>query len=382
MCEVRNSFVGFMVRKKIRRSSRLKSIAVLLALVTSPLVLALVFSESMISGISMKYVYLSDGHIQSSERPAQDMRILRTDETLSSYVIVYSSDATSQIRLKGVEDSYFEGERQKHIDLKLVEDSSSLKKIILSESLCRKLDVKLGDRVAIMFSPKQNTTVRPILVRVAGVYSSGYEALDDNLGFTSLENARQWFNEDPVFETVLYPEYENESSETAYDLSLRNFRTWQNLNSSIYSNFVSSRQMITMVLLLISIMASVYVAIVSNQMVNEDLYETSQLKLLGLKQSDIYKAGVLSVMTVTVIGCVCGLVIGSVLSFSLLPVLKALSRSGLPVFSYYLLDFDLVYPIARISTVLLVLVLLSLVSVSLSLKKTRRISPMQLFTRQ
>ncbi len=59
-----NPFVGLWSRKRIAKRGRLTSCMILIALVMAPLVCALIFSDSMMEGITSKYIYLSDGHIQ------------------------------------------------------------------------------------------------------------------------------------------------------------------------------------------------------------------------------------------------------------------------------------------------------------------------------
>ena len=59
-----NAFVLQWSRKRIKKRGRLTSCLILIALVMAPLVCALIFSDSMMEGITSKYIYLSDGHLQ------------------------------------------------------------------------------------------------------------------------------------------------------------------------------------------------------------------------------------------------------------------------------------------------------------------------------
>ena len=61
-----NPFVTLWSRKRVLKKGRLTSCMILIALVMAPLVCALIFSDSMMEGITSKYIYLSDGHLQVS----------------------------------------------------------------------------------------------------------------------------------------------------------------------------------------------------------------------------------------------------------------------------------------------------------------------------
>ena len=152
-----NPFVGLWSRKRIAKRGRLTSCMILIALVMAPLVCALIFSDSMMEGITSKYIYLSDGHIQLNAEHltsvssligpenAQAM-VVSADEVTSGYALMYSASNTSSVMIKGVSDSYFNDLRMKQITFMYNENpsSSSIKGIAISRATARKLDVGLG----------------------------------------------------------------------------------------------------------------------------------------------------------------------------------------------------------------------------------------------
>ena len=390
-----NPFVKFWSIRRILKRGRLIGCLVLVALVMAPLVCALIFSDSMIEGITNKYIYLSDGHIQISdfgnstttiEELEVNDKILSADEVVTGYGLMYSSTGTSSVTIKGVSSSYFNAQRLNQVTFETEElEESNLKGIAISRYTAKKLNVKIGDRVALMIVPDMaNAVPRPVLVRVEAIFHSGYDQLDQMLSFVDVTYAKTLFTSDNAIncEIIAQPSYIDNLSEVISTLNvpMSKISTWDQHNISVYNNFVTSKQMILIILLLVVVVAAFYTSSVAQQMLQDDIKPISTAKLIGMSDSMVRKSVFLSICTVTFAGMVLGIILGIVIGYVLGPAMSKLSNIGLESLSFYLLDFEVQIPWSSVLLISACLLVLSNVAVWLTLRKTRRITPIQLFT--
>ena len=372
-----NPFVGLWSRKRIAKRGRLTSCMILIALVMAPLVCALIFSDSMMEGITSKYIYLSDGHIQLNAEHltsvssligpenAQAM-VVSADEVTSGYALMYSATNTSSVMIKGVSDSYFNDLRLKQITFMYNENpsSSNIKGIAISRATARKLDVGLGDRVALMIVPDDvKKVLRPVLVRIDAIFYSGYDQLDELLSFIDLDYARELYSDisSTTIELLVTPEYMERLDEVVSAFgSGHRISKWNEHNVSVYENFVTSRQMIMIILMLVTVVAAFYTASVAQQMVQDDIQEIAIVKLVGSSNALVRKSAFISVYTVTLVGMVMGICLGLLIGCNLGPILTWLSSLGIQSLSFYLLDFSINIPWLSIGLISLMLMVISL----------------------
>lgn len=391
-----NPFVKFWSAKRIFKKGRLLGCLVLIAFVMAPLVCALIFSESMIAGITNKYIYLSDGHLQIQGVAydglvTDDAMILHADSVVSGYALVYSSSSTSSLLVKGVSSDYFNESRLSQVSFETTDlEPSNLKGIALSRATASKLGVSIGDRVALMIVPDDaSRSPRPVLVRVEAIFHSGYDQLDSMLSFVDKEYARTLFtsSSSASVEVLVDDIYIERLDDVIADLvlkneglSLREISTWNEHNVSVYNNFVTSKQMILIILLIVIVVAAFYTSSVAQQMIQDDMKPISIAKLIGMADSQVRISAFISVSSVTVAGIVLGIGLGIGIGYGLGPVLSALSNKGLQSLSFYLLDFVVDIPWKSVLLISVCLMVLSAASVWIALGKTRRITPMRLFT--
>lgn len=264
------------------------------------------------------------------------------------------------------------------------EERSGLNRIILSETTSRKLNLKAGDRVALMVVPDtEEGVLRPVMLQVGGIYSCGYEQIDSNLAFIDYTHAQKLFSsrDSRVTEIIAKDSSDTAVRSLASSISTDGrVNTWQSKNSSVYSNFVNSRQMIILILLIIVFIASFFTASSANQIIEDDVQEIAVSKLMGASDRMTRQSAFISIYTVTLTGMFIGLAAGILIGLNLSPILNLLSRSDLINLSYYLLDFSPVVPWRDIILVLAVMTCVSALSILISLRHTRRITPMRLFT--
>lgn len=393
-----NPFVKSWSKKRILKRGRLTGCMVLIALVMAPLVCALIFSESMMEGITNKYIYLSDGHIQITAKDngpdvsafdsesMPDM-ILSCDEVTSGYALMYSATSTSSVMIKGVDNTYFNTDRQKQIDFiseTRETPTTNIKGISISKATAKALSVDIGDRVALMIVPDNvDKVLRPVLVRIDRIFTSGYDQLDQLLAFVDLDYAKTLYSDSSstTLEILVTPEYQEKLD--IVEQAIGNdylLSQWSDHNISVYENFVTSKQMIFIILLLVVVVAAFYTASVAQQMIQDDIRDIAVVKLIGSSDAIVKKSAFVSVYSVTCIGMVLGIVLGLLVGYNLGPILSLLSSMGFESLTFYLLDFEITIPWTSILIISVCLLLISYLSIQFSLAKTKHITPIRLFT--
>lgn len=385
-----NPFVRLWSRKRILRKGRLTGCMVLIALVMAPVVAALIFSRSMVDSMIEKFVRISDGHIQiagSTYETIPEEYISYTEKSVSGYALMYSATETASLQIKGVESGYFEKpEIQKQIRLETADSSrtSNLNKILISSDTAEKLGVGLGDRVALMVVPDtQQGVLRPVMLQVAGIFSTGYNLIDKSLAFVDYSYALKIFESasSRVTEVVVKAEYQDKLSQVKRSVNTDGTVTdWQQKNVSVYNNYIVSMQAILLVLMIIVIVAAFFTASVANQIIEDDSREIALSKLIGASDSMVRKSAFISIFTVTLTGMAIGLCLGIVVGMNLSPLLVRLSEKNILVLEYYLVDFKATIPWAEIGLVMLSMAVVSAIAVLVSLRHTRKITPIRLFT--
>ena len=395
-----NPFVRLWSRKRILKRGRLTSCMILIALVMAPLVCALIFSDSMMQGITSKYIYLSDGHIQAnsaaggpdlSELKAEDHpdMLYSVDEVTSGYALMYSATSTTNIMVKGVDSDYFNERRMEQITVGVPSQltgtsSSAVHGIGLSRATMEKLQVNIGDRVALMIVPDDpDKVLRPVLCRIDWMFYSGYDQLDELLCFTDLDYAKTLYGAESstCLEILVNGEWMEKLDDviaavgSGYDTS-----KWNEHNISVYENFITSRQMILIILLLVVAVAAFYTASVAQQMVQDDIQDIAISKLVGASDALVRRSAFISVYAVTVTGMFMGILLGLLIGCNLGPILTWLSSLGMKSLSFYLLDFDITVPWLSVLLISGCLLVISFLAINVSLRRTRRITPMRLFT--
>ncbi len=379
-----NPFVRLWSKKRILRKGRLTGCMVLISLVMAPVVAALIFSQSMVNSMIEKFVRISDGHIQisgSSYENIPDEYVLSIKKTVKGYALMYSATETASLQLKGVSEI-----NSDYLKLETIKEDQkkNLNGVCISATTAEQLGVGLGDKVAMMVVPDtEHGVLRPVMLQVTSIYSTGYNQIDKNLAFIDYSYATRLFEsaESRITEIILKTDFQNNLNEIKHIIKTDGIITdWQQNNISIYNNYIVSMQSILMVLIIIVIVAAFFTASVANQIVEDDSREIALAKLLGSTDSNVRKSAFLSIFAVTLSGMAIGLCLGILIGMNLSPVLVLLSEKNILTLDYYLVDFKATIPWSQIGLIMLIMAAVSAISVMISLRHTRKITPMRLFT--
>ena len=379
-----NSFVRLWSKKRILRKGRLTGCMVLIALVMAPVVAALIFSQSMVDSMIEKFVRISDGHIQisgSSFENIPEEYVLSVNKTVKGYALMYSATETASLQLKGVTQI-----NSDYLKLETIKDEQkkNLNSVCISSATAEQLGVGLGDKVAMMVVPDtEHGVLRPVMLQVTSIYSTGYNQIDKNLAFIDYSYAIKLFDssESRITEIILKSEFQNKLHAIKQIIVTDgNITDWQQNNISIYNNYIVSMQSILLVLIIIVVVAAFFTASVANQIVEDDSREIALAKLLGSTDSNVRKSAFLSIFAVTLSGMAIGLCLGILIGMNLSPIMVFLSEKNILTLDYYLVDFKATIPWSQIGLIILIMASVSAISVMISLKHTRKITPMRLFT--
>ena len=384
-----NYFVLFWTKRILKDKNIFIGNLVLIILITIPLVCSLVFVNSMIDGITNKYIFLSDGHISINSTKVltniENSNIISISPVEKLFCVVYSKEDTANVIIKGVQPDYFNDIRSQEIKFEQeVSEEGNLNSVYISRTLADKLSINVGDKMAMMIMNSTNQVVRPVIVKIGKIFKTGYDQLDSNLIFTNYEYAKSLTKTVNLnYEVICNTNDVNQLTIIANQIKNENpgisYNTWNQVNKSVYTNFINSQQIISIIFALIIIMACFYSANVAHSTIQKNFTSISILKILGTNDKKIKQTIFLSVFSITVLGNLIGVGLGILLSYSLNPLLFWLSNKGFEAFSFYLLDFTLVIPYTRLLLFGIFMLGVSSLSIIYSLRIVKKISPMRLF---
>ncbi|WP_319755877.1 FtsX-like permease family protein [uncultured Sphaerochaeta sp.] len=354
---------------------------VLITLVVGALVFAQIFVVSMSKGIADKYALLGNGHLQVHEDSTRDLPekdgVLDVQLVSQSYALIYSPEGNKMVRLKGVEDGYFNEMRTSQITLMdgIPKESTTLEQVLLSTTLADELQVGIGDRVALMLVGDDG--IRPQFCVVGNLYDSGYRELDANLAFCDYSLINRLFKgSEETYHELLVTQESIEPLKQEYRSDGFMVTSWDEENFTIATNLNTSRQAVLGVMVAVAMLCGYFISELSRELVEDDKHQIAMLTLLGARHSLIRSVYFYTVMMVTILSMIGGTLLGIVMSSNLSPLLSAVADRSIPSLSYYLLDFSVVYPLGDILVIVLVLLLVSVVSVQFSLRRVKRIEPL------
>ncbi len=397
-------FVFYYVKKIIfhkeqRRYEKLRLLrfSLLIIILMIPLILSLVFADGMIDGITLKYILLQNGHIQLYHNKPLDLskisgtelkeKIVSSDFVKSGNGIIYHENSNKEVIFKGVKDSYFNDLRKSEFTLTLPEslekENSRFARLIISSSLASMLGVTIGDNVALITLPTETKIkVRPSLATVVGLFDSGYQKIDESLIFIDLTHASELFPESGMNEIIVV-EGEKDHVEDIAKQMIVTFSTegryaiYSDFNSDVYQNFVTSRQVILFIFIVILLISSFYIASIAHEIVEDSKQSIAMLKILGARNGQLISSYFLAILFITAISILIGVLFGILISTHLTSFLEFLQKSTYSGLKFYLLDFDVTIPYMDILFISFTFISIATVFVLVTLRRIMKISVLE-----
>lgn len=319
-----------------------------IALSLIPLVVVVSVSDGVIEGITERLINLSSSHLQVHYNFYQDKieqevltsnmnKIKKVRGVKDAYVAINSSGlvASSYGRIgatiRAIEPSVFLQNDSykklfKSLDGNIEDFSSSLDSALIGKGIAEKLNLKIGDKIRLITIQKNNEQLIPKMTsfKVKSIISSGYQELDSLWFFIPLEKGIKILKPENSVSSI-FVETEDpfnnlfnmqQNVEKAIDYSGSTYR-WDELNRSQFENFASTKMLLTFIMMLIVLVASVNISSCVVMLTMEHRKEIAIMKSFGTKKKIISTAFIISGVLIGCIGVVIGIPIGIILSVNI-----------------------------------------------------------------
>ena len=342
--------------------------ALLIFLITAVLVFAMVFISSMTTAIDRMIIMLGSSSIVTGEEvDVSSWSGASINKTREGEGVVFTEEGKSIIRLKGVNESYLQGEREEA--LKIVRSGEEVKNaIIVSTTLARKLNLELGSSMTMMLYEKEKNRTRPILMTVTGIFDSGYAQLDRYLAyvdFSLLDGEEEW-------EILLDQKDDLEKRCQELDGLGISYKTYREKYSALYLNVRQSVSILYLILAFVALLAAFFSTDIVSVYLSRDRQDIAALRLLGMEEKRIRRIYLsLSLFAVAVSalgGTVLGLLLG-LLSPSLIRIVASYNPG---LVEYYISSFSVTVPTMELLLMVLAMVVLSAITLFISLSTSGR----------
>lgn len=367
-------------KKSIARKSVLSSI-VCVAISVVPLVAVMSVADGVIDGMTDRIIGLSSGNLQSyvyknspSTKSAKNLKMVATEiaeidgviktfpevatnalatgkssrtgvhiravqadifkenEAFAKYFKVLSGDV-DELGVIRQAPHKFSSATQRPENADVSSTAQRPKNAVVGEKVASLLNLKVGEKFRIITTrllPNGKTVPRLTSFNVSAIVSSGYQELDALWIFVPLETAFSYATKDNSTFSIMI-ETEDALSTDLYktrhriDAKMRNKAvtyTWNELNSSQFENFSSTRLLLLFVMMLIVLVASVNISSALVMLVMERQNEIAILKSVGSSSSEISLSFVIAGVFCAVIGCLIGLAVGVAISLNINAILN------------------------------------------------------------
>lgn len=400
-----------------------------------PLVLVMSFSDGMINGMTQRIIGLSTGELKSVVRSSA--KAASSFESLSEYGKILSQidgiqDVFLQVECEGlasgkksrigvavraVENDIFERNADFASLLKVkagsIEQFKSAKKTaVIGEKVSELLELAPGDKIRLILTKTlPNGAVSPVtqVFTVSAVVSSGYQELDSMWVFIPIEQSFSVLPKASSLYSVMIRTVNGVNADLAKirenceanSYGIARVYAWFHLNRNQLQNFSSTKVMLTFIMLLIVLVASVNISSALVMLVMERRKEIAILKSIGGSASGITVSFLIAGVSCGFAGTLIGLPVGILCAVNSNQIVSAvehcvnffskilfiLSGHSLASFeniqllnpAYYLTEIPISIPYGELFMIASSVLLLSLVVSVVPAIKAGRESPLETF---
>ena len=342
--------------------------ALLIFLITAVLVFAMVFISSMTTAIDRMIIMLGSSSIVTGEEvDVSSWSGASINKTREGEGVVFTEEGKSIIRLKGVNESYLQGEREEA--LKIVRSGKEVKNaIIVSTTLARKLNLELGSSMTMMLYEKDKNRTRPILMTVTGIFDSGYAQLDRYLAyvdFSLLDGEEEW-------EILLDQKDDLEKRCQELDGLGISYKTYREKYSALYLNVRQSVSILYLILAFVALLAAFFSTDIVSVYLSRDRQDIVALRLLGMEEKRIRRIYLSLSLFAVAISALGGTVLGLLLGLLSPSLIRIVASSNPGLVEYYISSFSVTVPTMELLLMVLAMVVLSAITLFISLSTSGR----------
>ena len=342
--------------------------ALLIFLITAVLVFAMVFISSMTTAIDRMIIMLGSSSIVTGEEvDVSSWSGASINKTREGEGVVFTEEGKSIIRLKGVSESYLQGEREEA--LKIVRSGEEVKNaIIVSTTLARKLNLELGSSMTMMLYEKEKNRTRPILMTVTGIFDSGYAQLDRYLAyvdFSLLDGEEEW-------EILLDQKDDLEKRCQELDELGISYKTYREKYSALYLNVRQSVSILYLILAFVALLAAFFSTDIVSVYLSRDRQDIAALRLLGMEEKRIRRIYLSLSLFAVAVSALGGTVLGLLLGLLSPSLIRIVASSNPGLVEYYISSFSVTVPTMELLLMVLAMVVLSAITLFISLSTSGR----------
>ena len=342
--------------------------ALLIFLITAVLVFAMVFISSMTTAIDRMIIMLGSSSIVTGEEvDVSSWSGASINKTREGEGVVFTEEGKSIIRLKGVNESYLQGEREEA--LKIVRSGEEVKNaIIVSTTLARKLNLELGSSMTMMLYEKEKNRTRPILMTVTGIFDSGYAQLDRYLAyvdFSLLDGEEEW-------EILLDQKDDLEKRCQELDGLGISYKTYREKYSALYLNVRQSVSILYIILAFVALLAAFFSTDIVSVYLSRDRQDIAALRLLGMEEKRIRRIYLSLSLFAVAVSALGGTVLGLLLGLLSPSLIRIVASSNPGLVEYYISSFSVTVPTMELLLMVLAMVVLSALTLFISLSTSGR----------
>ena len=342
--------------------------ALLIFLITAVLVFAMVFISSMTTAIDRMIIMLGSSSIVTGEEvDVSSWSGASINKTREGEGVVFTEEGKSIIRLKGVNESYLQGEREEA--LKIVRSGKEVKNaIIVSTTLARKLNLELGSSMTMMLYEKEKNRTRPILMTVTGIFDSGYAQLDRYLAyvdFSLLDGEEEW-------EILLDQKDDLEKRCQELEELGISYKTYREKYSALYLNVRQSVSILYLILAFVALLAAFFSTDIVSVYLSRDRQDIAALRLLGMEEKRIRRIYLSLSLFAVAISALGGTVLGLLLGLLSPSLIRIVASSNPGLVEYYISSFSVTVPTMELLLMVLAMVVLSAITLFISLSTSGR----------
>lgn len=342
--------------------------ALLIFLITAVLVFAMVFISSMTTAIDRMIIMLGSSSIVTGEEvDVSSWSGASINKTREGEGVVFTEEGKSIIRLKGVNESYLQGEREEA--LKIVRSGEEVKNaIIVSTTLARKLNLELGSSMTMMLYEKEKNRTRPILMTVTGIFDSGYAQLDRYLAyvdFSLLDGEEEW-------EILLDQKDDLEKRCQELDGLGISYKTYREKYSALYLNVRQSVSILYLILAFVALLAAFFSTDIVSVYLSRDRQDIAALRLLGMEEKRIRRIYLSLSLFAVAVSALGGTVLGLLLGLLSPSLIRIVASSNPGLVEYYISSFSVTVPTMELLLMVLAMVVLSALTLFISLSTSGR----------
>ncbi len=359
-----------------RRFRRVRGGVTGIALSLIPLVVVFVVANGMISGITARFLETGTYHLQLAARGRSTLsemgeligEINRVPGVRSAFpevqglALLAGGRGHNGVQVRGIDPAMYGADPGFRRYMHVIEgefDLATERSILIGENLASTLGISVGDRVR-MITARSGTSERslPRVSRftVRAVVSSGYRELDALWVFVSAEDALRIiapgeareligikiddpFSVEPSAASLGFVQIDtrSEADRDAEPSILEDIRgiidsnwrlySWFELERSQYMSFITTRNLLLFIMVLIVLVAAVNISSTMIMLVLEKQEEVAMLKAMGWENKHILEVFILGGGLIGAMGTLTGLSLGVLAAYNVNVIISIMERS-------------------------------------------------------